>query len=43
MLYDIDDREETKKSIRVILAEIRIEDDIKAFYRQIIVELKPKP
>ena len=42
VLYDIDNREETKESIRVMLAEISIQDDIEKLYSQITIELKPK-
>ena len=33
ILYDIDDGEKTKESIRVILVEIRIEDDMEVLYK----------
>ena len=42
VLYDTDDREETKESIRVILVKIRIEDNIEALYREIIANINPK-
>ena len=33
VFYDIDDREETKESIRARLAKTRIEDNIEALYK----------
>jgi len=43
VLYDIDNREETKESIRVRLVEIKIKKDREALHKQITVELNPKP
>ena len=41
-LYDTDNREETKESIRVILVKIRIEDNIEVLYKEIVANLDPK-
>ena len=42
ILYNTDNKEETKELIQVILVKIRIKDNIKILYKEIITTLNPK-
>ena len=42
-LYDSDNRIKTEDSIRKILAEVDLKDNIEELYKQIDIDLNPKP